>query len=36
MIEKVNDKFHVLTGKTFADFQITEVVANSKVLRMSK
>jgi Activator of Hsp90 ATPase homolog 1-like protein len=30
--EKLNDKFHVPMGKTFIDFQITEVVPNKKVV----
>jgi len=29
--EKLNDKFHVPMGKTFVDFQITELVPNKKV-----
>ena len=30
--EKMNDKFHVSMGKTFVDFQITELVPNTKVV----
>jgi hypothetical protein len=30
--EKLNDKFHVPMGKTFADFQITELGPNKKVV----
>ncbi len=30
--EKLNDKFHVPMGKTFVDFQITELVPNRKLV----
>ena len=30
--EKLNDKFHVPFGKSFIDFQITELVPNKKVI----
>ncbi len=30
--EKLNDKFHVPMGRTFVDFQITELVPNKKIV----
>lgn len=30
--EKLNDKFHIPMGKTFIDFQISELVPNKKVV----